>query len=139
MWLRWLSRQLHLCGLGQVTPLSCASLPLPPHPPDERRALEEVMIFQGRQQTGDCWAGVVLPKLLVGPPAWSSPIFCSPQMSARIHLSGMSGGLIGQHLGWKASKVCEEDGLNGAGCRGSSWPSRLPDAPILGSSKAFSK
>lgn len=90
----WLSCQLHLCGLGQITPLSCASLL-----PHERRALEAVMIFQGCQQTGDCWAGMVLPKLLVGPPAWSSPIFCSPQMSARIHLSGMSGGLIGQHLG----------------------------------------
>lgn len=64
----WLSCQLHLCGLGQIIPLSCASLL-----PHERRALEAVMIFQGCQQTGDCWAGMVLPKLLVGPPSLVQP------------------------------------------------------------------
>lgn len=90
------------------------------------RTLEDVLICLGHRQAGDCRADVVPSKLLVGLPAHSSLMFCAAQMSAYIHPTPPPPQTcwegITRHLGRRASKVRGGDGLDGAGCRGSSCP-----------------
>ena len=76
------------------------------------RTLEDVLIYLGHRQAGDCRADVVPSKLLVGLPAHSSLVFCAAQMSAYIHPAPPHlpppqtcwEGIM-RHLGRRASKV----------------------------------
>lgn len=123
----WLGCQLVFCGLGEVTPLLWASLFSSPANVGGR----DDRICQSHL-TGGPWTGVFLPKHLVR--NHSHPSLASGVPSALIHC--IPGRLIRQHLQPKASST---HGGRWSKWSWACWPSSLPDAPFLGSSKASSE